>query len=466
MIAKIEPAFSSKATLCRKIEYQLAKISSGEAKELFNSTGDTLSSFSDYMFLYSNLNDRVKLPYSEITLNLSPGENLSAENWISLSKEYMEKMGYGNCCYSVILNIDKEHSHVHILHSRIDSDGNSISNSQDYKRSEKLSRELEDKYNLAVLEENGKTKKERLSSISGQRYYFDNALKKALRNHAVKDRLIALISSSGANELLGERFLKSKLSNDEWMSVLGSHEYDAILSILQKGGFLKSLYKEELISRLDKVYAMSNSFQEFRINLQKEEVYMRLTSKKDKSYYVYGLSEDSFYIKDTSLPKKFRYGSMYFDKASMSYDEQKHYIFNRLNLVLVKSGSYEEFKRLLGDSGIDIKEHVNSKGVYGLSFSIMDIDMPFDFKASDLSRKFTYANIQSHFSGEPALRDNTIHRVGEWRESLERDNEYMSHSSLPFIPDVDITGSSKKNKDDDLPPFKRKRKHKNNDLSL
>ena len=147
MIAKIEPAFSSMSTLSRKIDYQLEKISSGEAKELFNSTGDSLSSFSDYMFLFSSLNYRVKLPYSEITLNLSPGERLSETNWINLSKEYMEKMGYGKCCYSIILNKDKEHSHVHILHSRIDSEGKSVSNSLDYKRSEKLARELEKKYN-------------------------------------------------------------------------------------------------------------------------------------------------------------------------------------------------------------------------------------------------------------------------------------------------------------------------------
>ena len=291
MIAKIEPAFSSMSTFSRKIDYQLEKISSGEAKELFNSTGDSLSSFSDYMFLFSSLNDRVKLPYSEITLNLSPGERLSEANWINLSKEYMEKMGYGNCCYSIILNKDKEHSHVHILHSRIDSEGKSVSNSLDYQRSEKLARELEKKYNLVSLKENERTK-ERLSSISGQRYYFDNALKKALRNYAVKERVMNILSSSGAAELLADRLQKSKLSNEEWMSVLGNHEYDSILSILKKSGFLKSLYKDDLLSRLDKAFVSSTTFQEFRANLQKEGVYMRLTSKKDKSYYVYGLSED------------------------------------------------------------------------------------------------------------------------------------------------------------------------------
>lgn len=43
-----------------------------------------------------------------------------------------------------------------------------------------------------------------------------------------------ILSSSGAAELLGDRLQESKLSNEEWMSVLGNHEYDSILSILKK----------------------------------------------------------------------------------------------------------------------------------------------------------------------------------------------------------------------------------------
>lgn len=48
--------------------------------------------------------------------------------------------------------------------------------------------------------------KERLSSISGQRYFFDNALKKAVKNFAVKDRLTAIFQSSGAQDMLGDNF--------------------------------------------------------------------------------------------------------------------------------------------------------------------------------------------------------------------------------------------------------------------
>ncbi len=465
MIAKIEPAFSSMNTLERKVDYQLEKIISGYGKELYNSTGDVLDSLPEYMSLYANLNDRIKLPYSEITLNLSPGERLSDEDWVSLSKEYMEGMGYGDCCYSVILNTDKEHTHVHILHSRIDSEGQSVSKSFDYRKSENLVRDLERKYGLLSVNECDRAR-ERLSSISGQRYVFDNALKKAVKNHAVKDRLMSVLVSSGVHEMLGDNFLKVKLNNEEWLSLLGTHDYDVVFSILKSGGFFKSLYKEELLSKLDRAYSLSKTFQDFRFHLQSEGVYMRLTSKKDKSYYVYGLPEDSFYIKDSSLPRKYRYGNMNFEMSEMSFDEQKHFIFNSLHVALGKSRTYDDFKSVLDDSGINLKEYINANGVFGLSFSIKGINMPFNIKASDISRKFTYTNLQNHFLNESLVNDNTIHRVGEWKEYIQRDNDYMIHSHVPHIPDIDMTGGSKKNREDDLPPVKRKKRQKQNDRSL
>lgn len=43
-----------------------------------------------------------------------------------------------------------------------------------------------------------------------------------------------ILSSAGVTDMLGDRFLKEKLDNGEWMSLLGSHDYDTILSILKK----------------------------------------------------------------------------------------------------------------------------------------------------------------------------------------------------------------------------------------
>ena len=120
MIAEIQPSFASHTALSRKVEYHMGKIDEGNARVLYTSTGSDLASFPGDMRLVSQLNDRVKLPYSEITLSLYPGENLTDEQWLSLSHEYLREMGYEHACYAVILNSDKAHSHVHILTTTID----------------------------------------------------------------------------------------------------------------------------------------------------------------------------------------------------------------------------------------------------------------------------------------------------------------------------------------------------------
>lgn len=120
---------------------QLAKVKEGYGKEL--STSDELAAMPAYMKLISQLNDRVKLPYVEFILNLYMGESLSDEQWLSLAREYIERMGYGKSCYAVVLNTDKAHIHVHVLLTTIDEEGKSILSGNNYSRSEKISRALE-----------------------------------------------------------------------------------------------------------------------------------------------------------------------------------------------------------------------------------------------------------------------------------------------------------------------------------
>lgn len=71
---------------------------------------------------------------------------------------------------------------------------------------------------------------------------------------------------------------------------------------------------------------------------------MRLVTKKDKSYYVYGMKDTSFYVKDTSLPMKYRFGHIRFDDKGMSSDEQKHYLYDHVFMALNGSDSYRQFK--------------------------------------------------------------------------------------------------------------------------
>ena len=89
------------------------------------------------------------------------------------------------------------------------------------------------------------------------------------------------------------------------------------------------------------------------------------------------------------------------------------------------------------------------------------IDNPQMFKGSEISRKLTYRNIQKHFDEVAAGMSPHVDRVGEFRERVEQESRYMQHGSVPYVPNVDVTGGSKKPDEDDFIPSKKRKKRKN-----
>lgn len=463
MIAEIQPSFSSHKTLQRKVDYQLSKIATGDGKLLFSSTGDNLSSLPDYMKLIASLNDRVKLPYSEIILSLYPGEQLSDEQWISLTNDYVREMGYGQSCYAVILNTDKIHSHAHILLTTINEDGKSISSVNNYRRSDRISRDLERKYGLIPLEK-GHVFHLSLGESQYRNYYFDSALKKAMRNHSTRDKVVQILSRMGN---LFEGPVKDLiLSNNEWQAILGEDIYNELFYLMTEKAFFNPLLKDELLQRLSTIYSFSDSTSSFRKNLNKDGLYMRLVTKKDKSYYIYGMKDPPFYLKDSSLPLKFRFGHLRFDILSMSVDEQKHFLYDHISIALADSLSYDDFKKSLANDSIVIMEHINTKGIYGLSFYIDSVSDPVTFKATEISREFSYRNIYMHYGSN--FSESKFWNDTRFQERVKDEYSYMIGDRNTFVPELEITGSSKRHEDEDQESFKKKKKARkpDNDIHL
>lgn len=82
------------------------------------------------------------------SLSLAPDEKFSDEKWREVAARYTKEMGFEGSQYAVIRHKDTEHDHVHIVASRIRMDGSAVSDSQDYKRSEKVIRSLEIEHGL------------------------------------------------------------------------------------------------------------------------------------------------------------------------------------------------------------------------------------------------------------------------------------------------------------------------------
>ena len=207
MIADIQAPFVGE-TLNRKIDYQISKVESGVARELYNNSGDNLIDMCRNMSLVASLNDRVKSPYIEFILSSPIGEELSDERFLAVAKEYLERMGYGESCYTVIKHDDKDHRHIHILATTIDLNGLWISDSFSKERSGRIMRELEVKHGLEVMIKGKSGHNKTLGESQYRQYFFDTALRKALRSYNAKERVKNILRQSGNYTTLNPLWIK------------------------------------------------------------------------------------------------------------------------------------------------------------------------------------------------------------------------------------------------------------------
>ena len=96
----------------------------------------------------NNLNRSVSKPNIHISLNFHKQDLLSNMDIYQIANDYMEQLGYGEQPYAVYRHFDTDHPHVHIVSSQIDINGKFINDSYLYRRSQRLTRELEIKYDI------------------------------------------------------------------------------------------------------------------------------------------------------------------------------------------------------------------------------------------------------------------------------------------------------------------------------
>lgn len=86
------------------------------------------------------------------SLSAAPKEHLSDERWNQVAGKYLDAMGFQGCQYVVVRHKDTEIDHVHIVASRIPIEGpnrgKTVSDSQNYQRSEGALRGIEKEYGL------------------------------------------------------------------------------------------------------------------------------------------------------------------------------------------------------------------------------------------------------------------------------------------------------------------------------
>lgn len=155
MVAKINVGSS----LFGALSYNQQKVDQGEGKILFsnriiqNADGShnmyfNIKSFEPYL----DANKRTEKPVVHISLNPHPDDKLTNEQLSHIAQEYMDKMGYGNQPYLIYKHEDLDRHHLHIVSVRVDENGKKLNDSFEKRRSEKVRKELEEKYKLIPAE--------------------------------------------------------------------------------------------------------------------------------------------------------------------------------------------------------------------------------------------------------------------------------------------------------------------------
>lgn len=97
-------------------------------------------------------NPRCKTPVFHASLSCPPGERLTDEQWRAVARDYMQKMGFSDCQYTVVRHTNTPHDHVHIVANRVRmTDYKVVSDKHDRARSHAALREIEKKYGLQIV---------------------------------------------------------------------------------------------------------------------------------------------------------------------------------------------------------------------------------------------------------------------------------------------------------------------------
>ena len=102
----------------------------------------------DSFWPYLEANRRTTNTVFHVSLDPSPEDKLTDEQFREIACEYMERMGYGEQPYIVFKHKDISREHIHIVSLRIDEQGRKLPHDFEARRSMEILRDLERKYGL------------------------------------------------------------------------------------------------------------------------------------------------------------------------------------------------------------------------------------------------------------------------------------------------------------------------------
>ena len=133
--------------------------------------------------LQRQLNPRIKKPVGHIALSFKPEDKprLTDDFMAKIALEYMQMMGIKDTQFIIVKHHNTDNPHCHIVYNRINNEGKLISDRNDYRRNEQVTKALKSKYGFTYGTDKSNTNTRKLCNAERAKYEIHNAVKSALR---------------------------------------------------------------------------------------------------------------------------------------------------------------------------------------------------------------------------------------------------------------------------------------------
>lgn len=151
MVAKISIGSSLYGALCyngEKVNKENGRIL-GSNKIIIPVDGKAdIGQMAENFRLFMPKMGKTKKPVLHISLNPHPDDRLSDQDFEILAREYLDKLGFGEQPFVIYKHEDIDRHHIHIVTVNVNEEGKRLNQDFLYRRSKKITTELEEKYNL------------------------------------------------------------------------------------------------------------------------------------------------------------------------------------------------------------------------------------------------------------------------------------------------------------------------------
>lgn len=106
---------------------------------------------------------------------------LNDEMMTEVAMQYMKKMGIVDTQFLIVKHTDREHPHLHLIYNRVNNQGRTISDQNNYKRNVSVCRQLTEAYGFHLGQGKEQVNRQRLRGRDDIKYRLHDAIKAALK---------------------------------------------------------------------------------------------------------------------------------------------------------------------------------------------------------------------------------------------------------------------------------------------